>query len=81
VTIPAGLDANAPQEYARNAMRVLRILLQAILFFLLLGIVMAIGSPETSVVVKLLLAALGGGLIWIAVLVRHIGHPHGPRST
>lgn len=62
-------------------MRALRILLQAILFFFLLGIVISISSPETSVVVKLLLAALGAGLIWIAALVRHIGHPHGPRST
>ena len=62
-------------------MRVLRILLQAILFFLLLGIVLAIGSPETGVVEKLALAAVAAGLVWIAVLVRHIGHPHGPRST
>ena len=62
-------------------MRALRILLQAILFFLLLGIVIAIGSQETGTVEKLVLAALGAGLIWIAVLVRQIGHPHGPHST
>jgi hypothetical protein len=63
-------------------MRALRILLQAIVFFFLLAAVMAIGSPETGVVEKVGLALIAGGLIWIAVQVRHIGHhPHGPHST
>ena len=39
-------------------MRSLRILLQAILFFLLLGSVIAIGAPETGVLEKLVLVAL-----------------------
>jgi hypothetical protein len=62
-------------------LRALRILLQAVLFFVLLGAVVAIGSAETGVVEKLLLALLIAGLVWIAVQVRHIGDTHGPRST
>ena len=62
-------------------LRALRILLEAVLFFFILGAVIAIGSPETSLGVKLLLALLVAGLVWIAVLVRHMGDTHGPRST
>jgi ABC-type transport system involved in cytochrome c biogenesis permease component len=62
-------------------MRALRILLQAIVFFFLLAAVLAIGSPETGLVEKLVLALLAAGLVWIAVQLRHIGPPHGPRST
>jgi hypothetical protein len=62
-------------------LRALRILLEAVVFFFILGAVIAIGSPETSVVVKLLLALLIAGLVWIAVQVRHLGDTHGPRST
>jgi hypothetical protein len=62
-------------------MRLVRILIQAVLFFLLLGVVVAIGSQETGVVEKLALAALGALLVWIAVQVRHLGDPHGPRSA
>jgi hypothetical protein len=62
-------------------LRALRIVLQAVLFFFLLGAVIAIGSPETGVLEKLVLALLIAGLVWIAVLVRHIGDTHGPRST
>jgi hypothetical protein len=62
-------------------LRALRILLQAVLFFFLLGAVVAIGSPETGVLEKLVLALLIAGLVWIAVQVRHLGDTHGPRST
>jgi hypothetical protein len=62
-------------------LRALRILLQAVLFFFLLGAVIALGSAETGVVEKLVLALLIAGLVWIAVQVRHIGDTHGPRST
>jgi hypothetical protein len=54
-------------------MRYLRLALQAVLFFLLLGTVIAIGSSETGVVEKLVLAAFAGVLVWLAVLVRHLG--------
>jgi hypothetical protein len=62
-------------------LRAVRILLQAVLFFLLLGVVIAIGSAETGVVEKLAIAAFGALLVWVAVQVRHLGEPHGPRST
>jgi hypothetical protein len=62
-------------------MRVIRILLQAVLFFLLLGSVIAIAAPETGVVEKLAFAAFGALLVWIAVQVRHLGEPHGPGSA
>jgi hypothetical protein len=62
-------------------MRAIRLMLQAILFFFLLGIVVAIGSPETGVAEKLVLAVLAGGLIWLAAKVRRIGDPHGPHSA
>ena len=62
-------------------MRVVRILLQAVLFFFLLGAVIAIAAPETGLLEKLAIAAFGGVLVWIAVQVRHLGHPHGPHST
>jgi hypothetical protein len=61
-------------------MRLVRILLQAVLFFLLLGAVIAIGAPETGLVEKLAIAAFGAVLIWLAVQVRHLGDTHGPHS-
>jgi hypothetical protein len=62
-------------------MRAVRILLQAVLFFFLLGAVVAIGAPETGLLEKLAIAVFAGVLVWIAVQVRHLGHPHGPHST
>jgi hypothetical protein len=61
-------------------MRFVRIALQAVLFFLLLAAVMAIGAAETGVLEKLVIAVFAGGLVWLAVQVRRIG-PHGPHST
>jgi hypothetical protein len=66
---------------SKPMLKALRIVLQAVLFFFLLGAVIAIGSPETGLVEKVLLAVLIAGLVWIAVQVRHFGDPHGPRST
>ena len=62
-------------------LRALRIVLQAVLFFLLLGAVIAIGSQETGPLEKVVLALLIAGLVWVAVQVSHIGDRHGPRST
>jgi hypothetical protein len=62
-------------------LRALRIVLQAVLFFFILGAVIAIGSAETGMVEKLVLVLFVAGLVWVAVLVRHIGDTHGPRST
>jgi hypothetical protein len=62
-------------------MRFVRIIIQAVLFFLLLGLVIAIGSQETGIVEKLAMVVFGALLVWIAVQVRHLGDPHGPRSA
>jgi hypothetical protein len=62
-------------------MRLVRIALQGVLFFVLLGVVIAIGSPETGLTEKLLLAIFAGGLIWFAARVRRTGPPQGPHSA
>jgi hypothetical protein len=62
-------------------MRLLRLALQAVLFFLLLAAVMAIGASETGVLEKLVIAVIAGGLVWLAVQVRRLGSPHGPHSA
>jgi hypothetical protein len=62
-------------------MRLLRLALQAVLFFLLLGAVIGIGASETGTLEKLVLAAFAALLIWLATLVRRIGEPSPPRSA
>jgi hypothetical protein len=54
-------------------LRLLRIALQVVLFFLLLSIVLAVATPQTGVAEKLLLVAAGIGLIRIAGRVRRVG--------
>jgi hypothetical protein len=54
---------------------IVRIALQAVLFFLLLGVVLAIGEPNTGLVEKLVAAAFGAVLVWVAVRVRGLGRP------
>jgi hypothetical protein len=74
------LDAPARSLYART-MRLIRLALQAVLFFLLLGTVVGIGSAETGAVEKVVLAAVAGLLVWAAALVRRLGAPRLPRAT
>ena len=81
VTNATRLDANAAREYARRSMRLLRIVLEAVLFFLLLAVALGIGADETGVIEKLVLAVIAVGLIWIAFRIRHIGSPHDPHSA
>lgn len=51
----------------------IRVALQVVLFFLLLGVVIAIAASETGLVEKSLFALLGLLLVWVAALVRRIG--------
>ena len=81
MTNAGDLDANAVRQYARATMRLLRIALEAVLFFLLLAAVLGIGADETGVLEKLVLAVIAAGLIWIAFRVRRLGSPHGPHSA
>ena len=54
-------------------MRLLRIALQVVLFFLLLSVVVGIGAAETGLVEKGALTVIGLTLVWVASRVRRIG--------
>ena len=55
--------------------RLLRLALQVVLFFLLLSLVVAVASAETGTVEKVALIAAGALLVWHASRVRRIGAP------
>jgi hypothetical protein len=54
---------------------VVRIALQGVLFFLLLGVVIAIADGDVGLLEKLVAAAFGAVLVWVAVRVRALGRP------
>ena len=56
-------------------LRLLRLALQLVLVFLLLSLVVAVGSAETGLVEKVALIAVGAVLVWLASSVRRIGVP------
>jgi hypothetical protein len=56
-------------------LRLLRLALQLLLLFLLLSLVVAVGSAQTGLVEKVALAAAGVVLVWLASHVRRIGAP------
>jgi hypothetical protein len=56
-------------------MRLLRLALQVVLFFLLLSLVVAVASGQTGAAEKVALTAAGGVLVWLASRVRRIGAP------
>ena len=56
-------------------MRLLRLALQVVLFFLLLSLVVAIAAAETGLVEKVALIIAGVVLVWLASRVRRIGAP------
>ena len=56
-------------------LRLLRLALQVVLFFLLLSLVVAVASAQTGAVEKVALVAAGAGLVWLASHVRRIGAP------
>ena len=51
----------------------IRVALQIVLFFLLLGVVVSIGASQTGIVEKSLLVLFGLLLVWVAALVRRFG--------
>ncbi len=55
--------------------RLLRLALQIVLFFLLLSLVVAVASAQTGTVEKVALIAAGAVLVWLASRVRRIGAP------
>ena len=56
-------------------MRLLRIALQVVLFFLLLSLVVAVAAAETGLAEKAALVAAGVVLVWLASRLRRIGAP------
>ena len=60
-------------------LRLLRIALQVVLFFLLLGAVVGLASPDTGVLEKAALAVVVAGLVWLASWLRT--WRSGPRSS
>jgi len=59
----------------------LRLALQIVLFFVLLSVVIGLGSTESGLVEKGVLAGLAGVLLWVASFVRQIGARSVPRSS
>ena len=55
--------------------RLLRVALQVVLFFLLLSLVVAVASMYTGTVEKIALIAAGAVLVWLASRVHRIGAP------
>jgi hypothetical protein len=55
--------------------RLLRLALQVVLFFLLLSLVVAVASSQTGAVEKVALIAAGAVLGWLASRVRRIAAP------
>jgi hypothetical protein len=56
-------------------LRLLRLALQVVLFFLLLSLVVAVASAQTGTVERVALIAAGAVLVWLASRVRRIGAP------
>lgn len=56
-------------------MRLLRLALQVVLFFLLLSLVVAVAAAETGLVEKVALITTGVVLVWLASRVRRIAAP------
>ena len=56
-------------------LRLLRIAFQLVIFFLLLGVVMGLGTAETGPTEKVVLVPIGLALVWLAVQVRGLGRP------
>ena len=56
--------------------RFVRMAVQMVLFFLLLGVVLAVAAPTTGTGEKVALAAVGVVLLVIAFLVHRMDHQH-----
>ena len=56
-------------------LRLLRFVLQVVLFFLLLSLVVAVAAAETGLAEKAALITAGVVLVWLASRLRRIGAP------
>jgi hypothetical protein len=60
-------------SYDATVLRVVRFALLLVLFFMVLGLVVAAGSPETGPIEKPILAVMAVGLLAASIPVRRIG--------
>jgi hypothetical protein len=60
-------------SYDPTVLRVVRFALLLVLLFLVLGLVIAAGSPETGPIEKAILAVMAVGLLAASIPVHHIG--------
>lgn len=56
-------------------LRLIRLALQAVLFFVLLSLVVAVAAAQTGLSEKVVLLAAGAAVVWLASRVRRIGAP------
>lgn len=61
------------RKYARDVLRLLRLALLLVLFFWILGLIIAAGRPETGPIEDVVLALGIAGLFALGVPVRRIG--------
>ena len=54
-------------------LRLARLILQVVLFFLLVSVVIGVASGDTGTAEKAVLAAIGIALVWAASFVRRLG--------
>jgi hypothetical protein len=59
--------------YGQPVLRLVRFALLVVLTFLVLGVIVALGSPETGPIEKSILVLAIGGLLAVGVPVRRIG--------
>jgi hypothetical protein len=59
-------------SYTQTMLRLLRLALQLVLFFMLLAVVISIAAAETGPWEKAALLLLGAGLVWLASRVRAV---------
>jgi hypothetical protein len=67
-----GWTWQALRSYTQTMLRLLRLALQLVLFFLLLAVVISIAAAETGPWEKAALLLLGAGLVWLASRVRAV---------
>ena len=54
-------------------LRLIRLALQVVLFFVLLSLVVAVAAAQTGLVEEIVLFAAGAVVVWLASRVRRIG--------
>ena len=56
-------------------LRLIRLALQVVLFFVLLSLAVAVAATQTGLIEKVVLLTAGAAVVWLASRVRRIGAP------